>query len=354
MPANIGDEFVKVLVIFGGKSTEHEVSCVSAASVLNNIEGHDVTKFGITKEGKWYYTEADTSSIADGSWENDDSNMEVFADFNSRSFAWDEGSVSPDVIFPVLHGKNGEDGTIQGLFELMDIPYVGCRVFGSSVCMDKAYTKIVFEHAGIKQVPWVTVESFDYKKDPEKVKDRVEKCLNYPVFVKPSNAGSSVGISKCKSRESLEKAFDCAFAVDRRVVVEQGIEHPQEIEVAVLGNEDPVASCTGRIIPANDFYDYEAKYSNSESKLLIPSGSENEEYIRSEAVRAYKACDCKGLSRVDFLVSDSGEIYLNEINTIPGFTSISMYPKLFDASGIPYPELINRLLRLAVEFSEKQ
>ena len=278
----------------------------------------------------------------------------MFADFNSRSFVWDGGSITPDVIFPVLHGKNGEDGTIQGLFELMDIPYVGCRVLGSSVCMDKAYTKIVFEHVGIKQVPWVTVEAFEYAEASEKIKNTVEEKLEYPVFVKPSNAGSSVGITKCKSRETLSKAFDDAFAVDRRVVVEQGVENPKEIEVAVLGNDCPVASCSGLIIPANEFYDYEAKYSNSESKLLIPSGTENEDFIRSEAVKAYKACDCKGLSRVDFLVSESGDIYLNEINTIPGFTSISMYPKLFAASGIAYSDLINKLLDLAVEFSAKK
>lgn len=345
---------MKVLIIFGGRSTEHEVSCVSAASVLNNIKGHDVTKFGITKDGKWYHAEADNAAVANGSWENDKSNREVFADFNSRSFVWDGGSITPDVIFPVLHGKNGEDGTIQGLFELMDIPYVGCRVLGSSVCMDKAYTKIVFEHAGIKQVLWVTVEAFEYAEDPEKIKNTVEEKLKYPVFVKPSNAGSSVGITKCKSRETLSKAFDDAFAVDRRVVVEQGVENPKEIEVAVLGNDCPVASCSGLIIPANEFYDYEAKYSKSESKLLIPSGTENEDFIRSEAVKAYKACDCKGLSRVDFLVSESGDIYLNEINTIPGFTSISMYPKLFDASGIAYSDLINKLLDLAVEFSAKK
>lgn len=345
---------MKVLIIFGGRSTEHEVSCVSAASVLNNIKGHDVTKFGITKDGKWYNTEADNAAVSNGSWENDESNREVFADFNSRSFVWDDGRITPDVVFPVLHGKNGEDGTIQGLFELMDIPYVGCRVLGSSVCMDKAYTKIVFEHAGIKQVPWVTVEAFEYAENAEKIKNTVEEKLEYPVFVKPSNAGSSVGITKCKSRETLSKAIDDAFAVDRRVVVEQGVENPKEIEVAVLGNECPVASCSGLIIPANEFYDYEAKYSNSESKLLIPSGTENEDFIRSEAVKAYKACDCKGLSRVDFLVSESGDIYLNEINTIPGFTSISMYPKLFDASGIAYSDLINKLLDLAVEFSAKK
>lgn len=343
---------MKVLIIFGGKSTEHEVSCVSAASVLNNIKGHEITKFGITKEGKWYHTDAENAAIADGSWENDESNAEVFADFNSRAFVWDDGSITPDVIFPVLHGKNGEDGTIQGLFELMNIPYVGCRVLGSSVCMDKAYTKMVFEHAGIKQVPWVTVEAYDYRFDPENVKNTVEKYLKYPVFVKPSNAGSSVGITKCRSRDMLSKAFDEAFEIDRRVVVEQGIENPQEIEVAVLGNEAPVASCTGRIIPANEFYDYEAKYSSNDSKLLIPSGTENEDFIKKEAVKAYKACDCKGMSRVDFLVAEDGGIYLNEINTIPGFTSISMYPKLFGASGLEYSELIDRLLELAVSFSE--
>lgn len=343
---------MKVLIIFGGKSTEHEVSRLSAASVLNNIKGHEVTKIGITKDGKWFRTEADTQAISSGDWEKDASNREVVADFNSRSFVWDGGSVSPDVVFPVLHGKNGEDGTIQGFFELMNIPYVGCRVLGSSVCMDKAIAKIIFEHFGIKQVPWVTVDAFDYSRDPEKVKDMIESKLKYPVFVKPSNAGSSVGITKCKSREMLEKAFDVALAVDRRIVVEQGIENPKEIEVAVLGNDEPVASCTGRIIPANEIYDYEAKYLSDASKLLIPSGFENEAFIRSEAVKAYKACDCKGLSRVDFLVSEDGEIYLNEINTIPGFTSISMYPKLFDASGIAYSDLINRLLDLAVEFSK--
>lgn len=341
---------MKVLIVFGGKSTEYEVSCVSAASVLENIKGHETTKIGITKEGKWLYTEADTKTIASGNWVKDSSNKEVNIDINNCSFNWSDGSVCPDVVFPVLHGKNGEDGTIQGLFELMGIPYVGCRVLGSSVCMDKAYTKIVFDYAGIKQVPWITVEEFDYKKDKNAVVEDLDKNLAYPVFVKPSNAGSSVGISKCKTKDSLIEALDFAFEFDRRVVVEQGIINPMEIEVSVLGNEEPIASVTGRILPANEFYDYEAKYSNSDSKLLIPSGLDNEEIIRNEAIKAYKACDCKGLSRVDFLVDEDGEIFLNEINTIPGFTAISMYPKLFAASGIEYSDLIEKILNFAVDF----
>jgi len=341
---------MKVLVLFGGMSTEYSVSCVSASYVLNNIKGHDVVSFGITEDGKWFKTDAKSEDIASGKWVDLEANKPVFTDLSTGSFIYGDERYRPDVVFPVLHGKNGEDGTVQGLLELMSLKYVGCRVLGSSVCMDKAYTKIVLAHVGIAQTDWVTLNREDYVSDPESVLNNAVSSLKFPVFVKPSNAGSSIGITRVDSASALKDAVDYAFDFDRRVVIENGVEDPLEIEVAVMGNDDPIASVSGLIIPSNTFYDFDAKYKNSESKLRIPSGFEREDEIRKLAVKAYKACDCKGLSRVDFLVSKAGQIFLNEINTIPGFTSISMYPKLFAATGVPYDELINRLLDLAVAF----
>ena len=352
---------LSVCVLFGGVSPEHEVSLRSAESVLNNLnpEKYNIFPVGITRDGQWIlFGGSDYSMLPNGAWESCPRNRRA-----ALSPVRGQGLLSfendcvvrerIDVVFPVLHGENGEDGSMQGLLQIAGIAYVGSGVGASSACMDKSMTKLIAANAGILQARWQVIRAHEWARDQNGCMDAAERTFSYPVFVKPAGTGSSVGIFKAKSREELELSVADALRYGKKVLVEEFIDG-QEIEVAVLGNEEPVASCTGRIIPANEFYDYEAKYSNSESKLLIPSGSENEEYIRSEAVRAYKACDCKGLSRVDFLVSDSGEIYLNEINTIPGFTSISMYPKLFDASGIPYPELIDRLLRLAVEFSEKQ
>lgn len=323
---------------------------MSAASVLQNIRTeHEVLKVGITKDGKWFVTEASAEEIESRAWE-DLEKKPVGISLNERAFVWEESRFIPDVIFPVLHGKNGEDGTVQGLFELMQVPYVGCRVLASAVCMDKAYANMVFAAAGIRHTPWVTVERASWRKNAEDVINEISSCLTFPVFIKPSNAGSSIGITKCHEKAELAKALQTAFAVDRRVVAEQGIEDPQEIEAAVLGNDVLSVSVTGQIFPANEIYDYNAKYQNAASLLRIPSGSEKEEEIRSLALRAYRACDCKGLSRVDFLVARDGTIYLNEINTLPGFTSISMYAKLFAASGLSYGDLIEKLLELAVTF----
>jgi D-alanine-D-alanine ligase len=280
---------MKVIVIFGGKSTEYEVSCSSASSVLKNMKKHEVTKIGITKDGRWFKTEADEASVKNGDWVNNKANIPVFVSFNDKAFVCDGKKIAADVVFPLLHGKNGEDGTIQGLLELMDIPYVGSRFLSSAICMDKAYAKIVFEHNKIKQTPWLTFEKYDYSKDPQKAADDIENILRFPVFVKPSNAGSSVGITKCNTKADLPKAFEEAFEIDRRVVVEQGFINAREVEVAVMGNEEPVASVPGRIHSANEVFDYNSKYDNDKSYNVIPADIKDETaaVIRELAKKAY-------------------------------------------------------------------
>ncbi len=344
---------MKVIVIFGGKSSEHDVSCVSAGSIIENMVGHDVYKIGITLDGRWFRTDATAAQIKSGEWEKCP-NEAVTIDINNNCFVCGGKRIRADVVFPVLHGRNGEDGRIQGLFEMLQIPYVGCRVLSSAVCMDKAYTNAIFDYSGINHVAWLAVEKFDYEKDRDAIIRKTKARLHYPIFIKPSNAGSSVGITKCRDDETLVKAFELAFMHDSRVVAEQGLEHIREIETAVLGNDEPVVSVAGRIQAAAEFYDYDAKYSNPESRLFIPADIEDKisNEIRMTALKAYKACDCKGLARVDFFVDNANTVYINEINTLPGFTSISMYPKLFEASGIPYSELIDRLLALAVQYGE--
>lgn len=346
---------MNVILFFGGNSTEHEVSCSSAYSVLNNIKGHDVVKIGITKDGKWFKTNASNISIKNGEWINDKSNKPVLISFNEKGFISDGELIKPDVVFPLLHGKNGEDGTIQGLLELMEIPYVGSRVLGSSLCMDKAYAKIIFKHIGINQTPWLTFEYQDYYKNPIYSWDCIEKSLKLPIFVKPSNAGSSVGVTKCSTRAEFADAFETAFKIDRRVVVEQGFINAREIEVSVMGNECPVASVAGRVQSATEVYDYHSKYVNEQSYNVIPADikAEISEQIRDYAKKAYKACDCKGLARVDFFLSPDDEIFINEINTMPGFTSISMYPQAFAASGVEYEQLIESLFEYATGFNKQ-
>ena len=342
---------MKVLIIFGGRSTEHEVSCVSAASVLNNIKGHDVTKFGITKDGKWYHTEADNAAVSNGSWENDKSNREVFADFNSRSFVWDGDSITPDVIFPVLHGKNGEDGTIQGLLQLAQIPFVGCDATSSGSCMDKAVTNAVADAFGIAQAKWCSFTKYEYCRDSQKCIDLAVNKLGFPIFIKPANAGSSVGITKAHNTEELIKGLEVAFKEDKKAVLEEFIDG-QEVEVAVLGNNEPIAAEVGQIVAAAEFYDFDAKYNNPASELHIPAllSKEKRDEVRQAALMAYKALGCEGLSRCDFFVTKGDKrVLLNEINTIPGQTPISMYPKLFEAVGIGYTQLIDRLIDLALE-----
>lgn len=349
----------RIAVIFGGKSSEHEVSRVSASYVISNIpeDKFEIIKIGITKAGKWLLYSGNISAIADGSWENDPNNKTAFISPDAALgglvviTAGGCQIIKLDVVFPVLHGKNGEDGTIQGLFELAGIPYVGCGVLASADCMDKVVTNIMLEHIGIEQAKFTWFYASDYKKSPEKCIELVEKKLpSYPVFVKPANAGSSVGVSKASSRDELVKAIEIAIKEDSKILIEENITG-KEVECAVLGNNEPVASIPGQIAPASEFYDYDAKYNNAASELYIPAKISDELIykVRVTALKAYRALGCNGLSRVDFFVTDDGRILLNEINTLPGFTSISMYPKLMAACDIGGDKLIERLIDLAFE-----
>ncbi|WP_125153329.1 D-alanine--D-alanine ligase family protein [Clostridium rectalis] len=335
----------KIAILFGGQSTEHEVSRVSASSVLRNInrDKFEVRAIGITKDGKWFEYKGEIDNIEKGSWESDDNNKIN----NGQNILFNK---EVEAVFPVLHGLYGEDGTIQGLCKLLEIPFVGPGVLSSALCMDKVYTKYVLENFGVKQADYVVVHRDKYKKNKEKLLDVIENKLNYDLFIKPSNSGSSVGITKAHNREELEMGLEKALKYDRKILVEKSI-NAREVEVAVLGNESPLAAVPGEIVPAKEFYDYEAKYENEASKLLIPANltKEEQEYIKNLAVNIYKMLDCEGLSRVDFLIDkDTNEVYLNEINTIPGFTKISMYPKLWESSGKCYKELIDELIELAI------
>ena len=328
-----------IAVIFGGKSSEHEVSRVSAYYVISSIpkDKYNIYTIGIKKDGKWLLYSGDVSKIPDGSWENDENNLRAFiapAPTVGGLVVLDGDTckiINIDVIFPALHGKNGEDGTIQGLFELSGIPYVGCGVLSSAACMDKAVTNILLKHFGIEQAAFTWFYTHDYYKDPEKYITQTETELKkYPVFVKPANAGSSVGISKAANREELIKAIDIAAKEDSKIVIEENIKG-YEVECAVMGNYEPFASIPGQIAPASEFYDYDAKYT----------------------IKAYRCIGCSGLSRVDFFVTDEGRILLNEINTLPGFTSISMYPKLMAACGKEGSQLIEELIKYAFERAGK-
>ncbi|WP_097014622.1 D-alanine--D-alanine ligase family protein [Anaerocolumna aminovalerica] len=348
-----------VAVLFGGQSSEHEVSCVSATTIISNMN-HDlynVIIIGITKEGKWVKVSS-VEDIKSGEWVKSKVNAIISPDATQKSVLFIEGNkVTPekvDVVFPALHGMYGEDGTVQGLLELAKIPYVGCGVLSSAVSMDKLYTKTVVDTLGIRQAKYVPV----YKKDLaqiERVVKKVENTLKYPVFIKPSNAGSSRGISKAKNKEELIKGLYLAVEHDRKILVEEGIVG-RELECAVLGGNEPRASGVGEIIAAADFYDYDAKYNNNDSKTIIgPDLPGNAtEVIREAAVRIFKAVDGYGLSRVDFFVeSETGEVVFNEINTLPGFTSISMYPMLWEAKGIGKPQLVEKLIQLALARAEE-
>ena len=347
-----------VAVLFGGNSSEHEISRLSATSVLNNIpsDWYEVVKVGITKGGRWFYYPGPVDAIENGDWEKDPGNRPAYLspDTAARGLTIKEENgerlIPIDVVFPVLHGKNGEDGTIQGLLSLAGIPFVGCRCAASALTMDKIYTNMVLDSAGIPQARWTWCRAFDYQKEPAAVLERMEKALGYPVFVKPANAGSSVGVGKASNREELSRCIEAAAACDQRIVLEEAVAG-KEVECAVLGNEEPVAATVGEIVPCNEFYDYEAKY-QLESALYIPARlpAQTIEEIRRMAVKAFLALGCEGMARVDFFVRESdGAVLLNEPNTIPGFTSISMYPKLFDAVGLPYPQLLSRLIELGLE-----
>ncbi len=350
---------LSVCVLFGGISPEHEVSLRSAESVLNTMDKdkYDIYPVGITKEGQWIlYGGKDFGALPSGSWINEQTNRQVaISPVRGQWLLTFEGESvvkqKIDVVFPVLHGENGEDGTVQGLLELAGIPYVGCHVAGSAVAMDKTLTKLVADQAGVRQAAWELVWTAELQGHMERIVANLENRFQYPVFVKPASTGSSVGVSKAKDRQSLEAALLFAGKYDKKILVEEFI-HGREVEVAVMGNGCPVASICGEIDSGADFYDYEAKYITDTSVAYIPAriSDETAEIVRQAAVRIYSAIGAQGLSRVDFFVTYEGqEVVFNEINTLPGFTSISMYPKLFEASGIPYRELIDKLIGLALE-----
>ena len=360
---------IRIGVLFGGRSGEHEVSLRSARSVMAALDRdrYEVVPIGITKEGRWVAAgvEALASGLVNGDArsaillpEPSDASLMTMDHVTGDDAASNLSVMTTlDVVFPVLHGTSGEDGTVQGLLELAGVPYVGAGMVGSAVGMDKAIFKQVMVAAGLPVLPWVLCTRGQWRRDPDAVIAAVEDALPYPVFTKPANLGSSVGISKCRDRAELRAGLDEAARFDRRLVAEQGIDRARELEVAVLGNDEPVASVVGEIRPRRDFYDYVAKYmaepgSEDESELIIPANldPQHAETIRELAVRAYQAIDCAGLGRVDLLLDDqSGQIYLNEIKTIPGFTNISMYPKLWEATGMSYSELLDRLVDLALE-----
>ena len=350
---------LSVCVLFGGRSPEHDVSLRSAESVLNNIdrEKYNVIPVGITKSGDWLrYAGTDYSLLPGSAWERFEGNRRAaISPVRGQGLLCFEGDCVVrehiDVVFPVLHGENGEDGTIQGLLELAGIAYVGPHVAASAVAMDKTLTKLVADQAGIPQAAWSLVRGSELEHRMDTILDGLEGRFAYPMFVKPAGTGSSVGVSKTFDRESLAAALKHAAAFDEKILVEEFI-HGREIEVAVMGNGNPVASVCGEIDSGADFYDYDAKYVTDTSTAYIPAriSEDVEEQVREQAVKVYQAIGCQGLSRVDFFVTYEDErIVFNEINTLPGFTSISMYPKLFAASGIGYSELIDELLKLAME-----
>jgi D-alanine-D-alanine ligase len=377
---------LRVGILFGGRSGEHEISLLSAASVLKaiNKQKYDVVPIGITKDGRWL-TDSHAERLLAGEKTPTESSRNLRAGdpqatpgavvlakgeavivppvpqahglmpFESAASSNQKG-IDVDVIFPVLHGTFGEDGTIQGLMELADIPYVGAGVLGSAAGMDKDIMKQLFAGAGLTIVKHVTVLRSQWEKEPKKATKLVESKLKYPVFVKPANLGSSVGISKAHDRKELGPAIEMAAGYDRKIVIEEGVggkkHKARELEVAILGNDEPKASTVGEIIPAAEFYDYNAKYIDEGSVPVIPAKISKKQLkeVQGMAVRAFQSVDCSGLARVDFLMDPkNGKLYLNEINTMPGFTSISMYPKLWAASGLAYPDLIDRLIQLAME-----
>jgi D-alanine-D-alanine ligase len=381
---------IRVGILFGGRSGEHEVSLLSAASVFNAIDKNkfEVVPIGITKDGRWV-TSADAERLLKGMPpEHEERHLRAGdPDFTTGAavLARGEGVVVPpepksslapfqtdlrrasdrainvDVIFPVLHGTFGEDGTIQGLLELADLAYVGAGVLGSAAGMDKDVMKSLFRAAGLPIVKHVTILRSSWEAEPKRVEKLVEKALNYPVFVKPANLGSSVGISKARNRKELGPAIAEAAKFDRKIVIEQGVggskRKAREIECSVLGNDNPEASVAGEIVPIKEFYDYNAKYLDEGSQLIIPAKLTKAELkkVQQLAIAAFKAVDCSGLARVDFLMDpNTRKIHLNEINTMPGFTAISMYPKLWAATGLKYPELIEKLIQLGLERYEEK
>lgn len=352
---------LRIAVLFGGRSSEHEVSLMSARSVLSVLSALDpakykVTQIGIAKDGRWF-TGAEAISALENGKTDDLEHVILSPDPSEQGLYALRGSkytklTDIDVFFPVMHGPYSEDGAMQGLFEMANVAYVGAGVVGSAVGMDKGIFKDVMVANDIPVADTIIVLRREIEQDVDSVIRQAERLSEYPLFTKPANMGSSVGVTKCSNRSDLQEGLIEAAAYDRRVLIQRGIQNVREIEVSVLGNDDPQASVPGEVEPSREFYSYESKYVDGSSELLIPAPlpAEMTELIRELAVRAYKAIDCAGLARVDFLVDkDTNVVYLNEVNTLPGFTQISMYPKLWEASGLPYTDLLERLIELALE-----
>ena len=349
-------EKLNVAALFGGQSSEHVVSCMSVQNVAANIdkEKYNVILVGITEEGRWLKVDS-LDEVKNDTWRTSGSRAVLSPDATEKAL-WvirhgKAEKIPVDVVFPVLQGENGEDGAMQGLLQMAGIPYVGPHIAASAVAMDKSLTKLVADQAGVPQAAWQLVRAGELENHMENTLDLLENRFRYPMFVKPAGTGSSVGVSKVGDRDALRSGLRYAGKYDKKILVEEFI-NGKEIEVAVMGNDNPMVSVCGEIDSGAEFYDYDAKYLTETSKAYIPARipAEVEEVVRETAVKVYNAVGCQGLSRVDFFVThDENRVVFNEINTLPGFTSISMYPKLFEASGIPYSQLIDELLRLAVE-----
>ncbi|HEY0753832.1 MAG TPA: D-alanine--D-alanine ligase [Ktedonobacteraceae bacterium] len=359
---------IRVGLIFGGRSGEHEVSLASSSSVMANLdaEKYEIVPLGITKEGTWLLGTEPKQLIASAQRSaqvehasqttavtlTGDPTLQRLISVQSGSDLGNQGRL--DVIFPIMHGTYGEDGSLQGLLDMANIPYVGCGVLGAALGMDKEKMKMIFQAVGLPIVDYLVFRRNEWERAAESILDRVEQHVGYPNFVKPANLGSSVGINKAHDRQELAYAIKVAAEFDRKIVVEHGI-NCREFECAVLGNDEPLASVVGEIVSSNEFYDYRAKYIDGKSQALIPADlpQETAEEVRRLSIKAFNALDLTGLARVDFFMErETGKIYINEVNTMPGFTEISMYPKLWEASGLPYPQLLSRLIELAIERHE--
>jgi D-alanine-D-alanine ligase len=359
------DKKIRIGLIFGGRSGEHEVSLSSANSVMSHLDRnkYEVVPIGITKTGAWLLGSdpqkllaAEQGAQVDAEPEvttsvtlTGDPNVRRLIPLQSGEPLRDNGVL--DVIFPVMHGTTGEDGALQGLLEVANVPYVGCGVLGSALGMDKEKMKMIFQNVGLPIVDYLVYRRHEWERSPEAILDAIEQRLGYPNFVKPANLGSSVGINKAHNRAELEHAMRVAAEYDRKIIIEHGI-NCRELECGVLGNNEPIASVVGEVVASNEFYDYRAKYIDNQSRITIPADipQATAEEVRRQAVKAFIALDLSGLSRVDFfLEKETGQVYINEVNTLPGFTQISMYPQLWEASGIPYEELLDRLIELAIE-----
>ena len=356
---------IRIGLIFGGRSGEHEVSLASAESVMANLDRntYEIVPIGITREGSWLLgtepralREVGPDAIHDTGLETaravtltGDPRLRRLIPIENGEELGNNGAL--DVIFPVLHGTYGEDGTLQGLLEMANVPYVGCGVLGSALGMDKEKMKLVFQAVGLPVAEYLVYRRNQWERSPEYILDAVEQRLRFPCFVKPVNLGSSVGVNKAHDRIELEHAINVAAEYDRKIIIERGLTC-REVECAVLGNDEPIASVVGEVIASNEFYDYRAKYIDGKSQVVIPAeiAQETAEEVRRQAVQAFLALDLSGLARVDFFIEkETGQVYINEVNTLPGFTTISMYPKLWEASGLSYAQLMDRLIELAIE-----